>query len=372
MKLKFDLSFLTSFLIPKDLLGVDIGSYSVKIVQLKSSQNKFSLVKSSVLNLPEEMIYQEVPPVEKRQVIASLIKNYILKEKISTRNAVSSVSGSSVIVRYVKFPKITKEELSKSIQFEAEPYIPFDIKEVNVGFYILGDVTEEGVKKTETVLVAAKKEIVQSKIDILQDAGLTPAIIDVDAFALESCYEINREPEIQETVIIVNIGANVTNMVIIENGISRVVRDILIGGNTFTRTLQRNLDCDFKTAEELKKLYGLLVTPEEKEEALKQDNKEALRVSTALTGVAHDLLGEIHRSIDFFYSQRGEQYTINRLLLSGGGSKMKNLDKYFQQELKLQTEIFDPLNKVENYLEPKLYSELSIGVGLGTRTLKEK
>ncbi|MDI6642380.1 MAG: type IV pilus assembly protein PilM, partial [Elusimicrobiota bacterium] len=299
MKLKFNLNLLTSFFLPKDLLGVDIGSYSVKLVQLKTAANKYSLQKSVVLPLPEDIVYQEINPVEKKQIIASIIKNYITKEKVSTKLAATSVSGSSVIVRYVKFPKITKEELSKSIQFEAEPYIPFDIKEVNFGFYILGDVVEEGQKKVETVLVAAKKDLVQAKIDILQDAGLFPAIIDVDAFALEGSYEINKEVEVQEIVIIVNIGANVTNIVIIENGISRVVRDIFIGGNAFTKVLQRNLSCDFKSAEEMKKNYGLLVTAEEKESALKE-SKEALQVSSALTPIAHDLLREVHRSIDFF------------------------------------------------------------------------
>lgn len=370
MKLNF--GSIASIFFPRGLLGVDIGSYSVKIVQLKTVGNKFALVKSAVLPIPEEIVCQEIHPIEKKAVVASLIKNYISKEKLSIQNAATSVSGSAVIVRYVKFPKITKEELSKSIHFEAEPYIPFDIKEVNLGFYILGEVIEEGQKKVETVLVAAKKDIVQSKIEILQDAGLTPVIVDVDAFALESSYEVNKDPGVQETVIIVNIGANVTNIVILQNGISRVVRDIFIAGNTFTKALQQNFGCDFKSAETLKKQYGLLVTPEEKEEVLKQENKEALQVSNALTGVAHDLLSEIHRSIDFFYSQRGEQYTVSRVLLAGGGASMKNLDKYISQELKIPTETFNPLNRIEKVLEPSSSNELSVGVGLGTRSLKEK
>ena len=370
--MKFNLELLTTSFLPKDLLGVDIGSYSVKLVQLKAAGNKYSLLKSAILPLPADIVYQEINPVEKRQITGSLIKNYITKEKVSTKFTASSVSGSSVIVRYVKFPKMTKEELSKSIQFEAEPYIPFDIKEVNLGFYILGDVVEEGQKKVETVIVAAKKDLVQTKIDILQDAGLTPAIVDVDAFALESCYGINKEPEVQEIVIVVNIGANVTNIVIIEGGISRVVRDIFIAGNAFTKSLQRNLGCDFQTAESLKKTYGLLVTAEEKESALKE-SKEALQVSSALTTVAHDLLSEVHRSIDFFYSQRGEQYAINRVVLSGGGSQLKNLDKYFLQELKLTTEKLNPLNKVDKVNELLTSStELGIAVGLATRSLREK
>jgi len=200
-----------------------------------------------------------------------------------------------------------------------------------------------------------------------------PAIIDVDAFALESCYEINKEPDIQEMTIIVNIGANVTNVTIIENGISRVVRDIFIGGSTFTKALQKNFQADYKQAEEMKKKHGLLVSIEDKENALKDDNKDALQVSNVLTPVAHDLLGEIHRSIDFFYSQRGEQQVLNRVLLTGGGAGMKNIEKYFTQELKIQSEIFDPFKKIDIHsIKIDNPSEYAIAVGLATRNTKEK
>ncbi|OGS21557.1 MAG: hypothetical protein A3J83_06930, partial [Elusimicrobia bacterium RIFOXYA2_FULL_40_6] len=330
--------------------------------------------KNKTIPIPEEIANADSNPIEKKSLIASLIRDYIKQEKLSTKNAAISVSGSSVVVRYVKFPKISKEDLAKSIQFEAEPYIPFDIKEVNLGFYIIGEITEDGQKKTETVLVAAKKDIIQTKIEILQEAGINPIIIDVDAFALESSYEINKDPQAQEMVIMVNIGANVTNVTIIENGISRVVRDIFIGGNTFTKALQKNYQSDFKKAEELKRKFGLLVTVEDKETALKEDNKDALQISNMLTPVAHDLLSEIHRSIDFFYSQRGEQQVLNRVLLCGGTSALKNIDKYFSQELKLQTEIFNPLRKVDKSLTIQIENvgEYAIAAGLATRQINEK
>ncbi|MEW6042103.1 MAG: type IV pilus assembly protein PilM, partial [Elusimicrobiota bacterium] len=371
MKLKIDFS---SILGSQDILGVDLGSYSIKIVQLKGGPGKWNLVKYAILPLPEEAVSQEINPTEKKDMYISTLKNYLALEKLNTKNSATSVSGSSVIVRYVKFPKIAKEELIKSIQFEAEPYIPFDIKEVNLGFYILGDVTEEGQKKTETVLVAAKKDLVQSKIDILQDAGLNAVIIDVDAYSLESCYEINKDPEINELAIITNIGANVTNVTIIENGISRVVRDIFIGGQTFNKALQKNLNCDYKTAEKLKRQFGLLVSVEEKETALKEGNKDALQISNIFMAIARDLLSEIHRSIDFFYSQRGEQQVINKIYLSGGSAHIKNLTTYFNQEFKIQTEIFNPFSKISSIAPPaeEEAASLTVAVGLASRRLKEQ
>jgi type IV pilus assembly protein PilM len=364
-----NLSKFMNFFNSKSLLGVDLGSSSIKLVELKNTGSKFSLIRGSILPIPQEAQASEISPMEKKRLIVDTLKDYITKDKISAKNVATSVSGSSVIVRYVKFPKITKEELSKSIYFEAEPYIPFDIREVNLGFYSLGDVTEEGQRKTETVLVAAKKDIIQEKMDILVQAGLRPVVIDIDAFALESSYDVNHDASINETVIMVNIGASVTNMSIIENDISKVVRDIFLGGNSFTKALQKNLGCNYKTAEEMKRKYGLLVTSEDREKALAENNQEALQISNTLSEVCHDLLNEIHRSIDFFYSQRDEQQVLNRIYISGGGACLKNIDKYFAQELKLPAEIYNPLSKVENSadIEAGDLPVLSVAAGLATR-----
>jgi len=357
----------------KDILGIDIGTYSIKGIQLKNVGGKWSLVRWFIIPEPEEVQIGEINPNEKKKIISDILRNYLSENKIKIRNVVTSVSGSSVIVRYVKFPKMTKEELSKNIYFEAEPYIPFDIREVNLGFYILGDIVEEGQKKTETVLVAAKKSIIQDKIDILTQAGLQPVIIDVDAFALESCYEVNHDPLQNEIVIILNIGANITNMSIIENGVSKVVRDIFIGGSSFTKALQKNLNCTYKNAEDLKRKYPLLVTSEDKEKALAENNREMLQVSNILIEICHDLLSELHRSIDFFYSQRGEQQVLNRIIISGGGACLKNIDKYFSQELKIPTEICNPLSRISNseVVPEDVLPILSIATGLAVRRMRD-
>lgn len=355
----------------RDTLGIDIGSSTIKIIQLKGSTHKYSLVHEGIISIPEAET--DINLAEKRNLLVKELKNYIIKNRLTGKNAVTSVSGSSVIVRYVKLPKTTKEDLSKNIFFEAEPYIPFDIREVNLGFYILGDTIEEGERKTEVVIVAAKKDLVQTKMNILIEAGLQPTVVDVDAFALESSYEITAEKPITETVIFVNIGANVTNMSILENGVSKVVRDIFISGNSLTKALQKNLQCNFKTAEELKCKYGILVTAEQKEKALTTDSQEALQVSNIITPILRDLLNEVHRSVDFYYSQKGEQAVINKVILSGGSANLLNIDKYFSQELKLPTEIANPLAKVDNAaeVEPSRLPALSIAVGLALRTAKD-
>ncbi|OGS17869.1 MAG: hypothetical protein A2219_01675 [Elusimicrobia bacterium RIFOXYA2_FULL_50_26] len=350
----------------KDAIAVDLGASSIKIVYLKHSGSKYSLARWELIPVSDGSV--ELSPQDRKNIATTRIGEFLAREKIATKNVISSISGNQVIVRYVKFPKLSYEELTKTIQFEAEPYIPFDIREVNLGFHTLGDVIEEGQKKMETILVAAKKEVVQSRIDIFNDLGLRPIIIDVDAFALTNAYELNTDPSVMETVVLINIGASVTNISIVENRIPRVVRDVFISGNSFTKAIQRNLACDTKTAEDLKLRHNLLVTVEEKEKTLADNQKEALQVSTAITPVARDLVAEIHRSIDFYISQNPDR-SINRILITGGSANLKNLDKYLSQEIKLPVEVFNPLKNVYGgeTVPENFATHLSIAVGLGMR-----
>lgn len=371
---------------PRDSFAIDIGASSIKVVYLKSEGNRYRLEKWAVIPLSEDEIEispqdrknaspgelkgttHALSPQDRKNVILSRLAEFIAKEKFPTKNVVSSISGNQVIVRYVRFPRLSREELSKTIQFEAEPYIPFDIREVDLSFHIIGDVVENGQKKMDAILVAAKKEVIQAKVEIFNDLNLRTVVIDIDSFALENAYEIGVDNAVSEAVLIINIGSSITNMSIVENHTSRVVRDIFIAGNSFTKAIQKNMGCDIKTAEDLKTRYKILVTVEEKEKTLAENQKEALQVSTALSTVAKELLGETQRSIDFFISQNPER-SINRILLSGGSANLKNLDKYLQQELKIPVEIFNPLKNVTNgdVVPENLATQLAVATGLATR-----
>jgi len=241
----------------------------------------------------------------------------------------------------------------------------------DLSFHIIGDVVEEGQKKMETILVASKKDAVQGKLEIFNDLNLRTVLIDLDVFAIQNAFEyhsVNSENPAQETILIINIGANVTNMAIMENNISRVVRDVFISGNSFTKAIMRNLGCDFKSAEELKSRYSLLVTAEEKEKTLSENQKEALQVSSAITPVSKDLLVEVQRSIDFYISQNPER-VINKVLLCGGSSSLKNLDKYLRQELKVPVEIFNPVKYLleSGGVPDNLAPQLTVAIGLAMR-----
>lgn len=353
------------FLRTKESLGIDLGSTALKIVQI--SDNK--LVRWAYKELELKDAGPEVQASDRVAALTQLLSSFLSEERKAPKTGAISVSGNSVIVRYVKLPKLSHSELEKTIQFEAEPYIPFAIPEVNMGFYILGDVVEDGQAKMETVLVAAKKELIDQRLGVLTAVGLRPIAVDVDAFAMESAYGLTQAGNpTQETVLLVNIGANVTTMIVMENGLSKVVRDVFIAGNTINKSLQRIFDCSFEEAEKLKKKGQILVTPDEKEATLAQDDQDSLQISNTIVTVMKDLVSEIQRSLDFFLSQNPERQ-VNRIFLCGGSSSISGLDRYFSQELHTTVELFDPFVNLSsgNLPDPSLRPAFAVAVGLATR-----
>lgn len=354
------------FIGPKDILGIDIGSYAIKVVHIAQDAAGPRLRAWGRLQLDFK---QEVAAEEKKQQAINLLRAFLIQKGIQVQHAATSVSGNAVIVRYVKFPRLTKEELSSTLETEAEPFIPFDIKDVQLGFHILGEIVEEGQKKMETVLVAAKKDAVQSRVDVLEAAGLKPTIIDVDSFALENIFGFIRNPKEESlTTLYLNMGHTVTNLSIIEAGVTRVVRDIFISGNAFTKAIMKALQCDYARAEELKKTHGLLLDAEEKEKALQEGNRDALAVSQAVAGVLKDMVGEVHRSVDFYLSQ-GPERSVARIVLAGGSAKIKNLAKHLTIELKVPVEVMNPFAflKDANDVPQDIWPAMGVAVGLALR-----
>lgn len=356
-----------------DSVGIDIGSSSIKIVQLKGSPGKYQIVRWSVIPLSataegEKSEKAELTPEERKANATALLKNYRGSGKGIPKNAISSVSGSSVIVRYVKFQKLTRKELSKTIRVEAEPYIPFNVEEVFIGFHPLRDVMDDGKPKMETVLVAAKQEQVNQRVEILEGAGFKPCVIDVDAFALEAVYDQITEGSPEETVIIANIGLSQTNFVIVEKGVSMVVKDSPIAGNSINKAIVKNLGVDLRIAERLKLANGLLVTPQEKEAALNEGKKEAVGVSNAISSVAKDLIMEIKKLIEF-YGMQGSDRQVNRVIISGGSANIKNFLALLSKELNLPVEKLNPFLNISGAegVPEEYHTTLGVAAGLAMR-----
>jgi type IV pilus assembly protein PilM len=357
-----------SFLKAKETLGIDLGSTSIKVVQLNGAR----VVRWAYKELDPKEAAPETAVQDRMNSLRQLLGEFLQQDARMPKTGSISVSGNSVIVRYVKLPKLTRAELEQTIQFEAEPYIPFAIPEVNMGFHILGDTVEDGQAKMETVLVAAKKELIDQRLEVLTSLGLRPIVVDVDAFTLENAYELGHPAsEIPETVLLINIGASVTTMIIMENGLSRVVRDVFIAGNNINKSLQRIFDCSYEEAEKLKNKGQILVTPDEKEATLAQDDQDSLQISNTIVTVLKDLVAEIQRSLDFFLSQNPERQ-VNRILLCGGSSNISGIDRYFSQELHMNVEIFDPFGNLAGDNLPDVHLRPAFAVAVGLATRKEK
>jgi type IV pilus assembly protein PilM len=310
----------------------------------------------------------DATPDERKQQAINQIKAFLIQKNIQVKNVATSISGNAVIVRYVKFPLLTKNEFKATLATEAEPFIPFDINEVQLGFHILSELMEEGQKKMETVLVAAKKEAVDERVSVLQAVGLKPTVIDVDSFALENVYEKTGEKG-EGATLLLNIGHSVTNLSIIEDGVTRVVRDVLISGSTFSKAIMKALQCEPEKAEEAKKSNGIITDAAEKEKALQEGKRDALGVSQALTAVLKDMVAELHRSVDFYLSQ-GAERSIGRIVLTGGTAGMGNLAEYLTGELKVPVTVLNPfefLADVPADIPKTMYPAMSVAVGLALR-----
>jgi type IV pilus assembly protein PilM len=226
----------------KQLVGLDIGSSSIKAVELKSTKAGYELVSFGTEALAQDTVVDGA--IMDAPQVANAISKIFDSEKIKTKNVATSVSGHSVIVKRVPLPLMTEEELYERIPSEASQHIPFDIADVNLSYQLL----ESMDAQMDVLLVAVKKDKILNHTNVLAQAGKTPVVVDIDAFGLQNCFEVNYEPDAGQTVALLNIGASVMNINIVRGGIPLFTRDVSVGGNQFTDALQKELDLSYEDA----------------------------------------------------------------------------------------------------------------------------
>ncbi|MCB0327505.1 MAG: type IV pilus assembly protein PilM [Bdellovibrionales bacterium] len=323
----------------KDVIGLDIGSSSIKLVELAAGKNGYRLKHFRIMPLPPEAIVDG--SIMDSGVVVDSIRELISLEEVKTKNVAISVCGHSVIVKKIKLPLMTEDELEESIQWEAEQYIPFDISDVNLDVEILGmDEGEEDVGEMEVLLVAAKKDMIHDHTSVLEEAGLKPQIVDIDAFCIENMFEENYSGFNEGVVVLVNIGSNITNVNVLEGGVSAFTRDISIGGSQFTEEIQKQLNVSYDEAEALK-IGGDLGAPTETTEAVIPQE-----VGSIIRSVSEGIAAEIQRSLDF-YSATSNEEKINKLYLMGGSSRIPGLPAVIEGKIGVPSEIVNPFNNIE-------------------------
>ena len=305
------------------VVGVDIGSHAVKVCQLKRTDKAYSVLSVGSALLPEGAVDDGTlnEPEVVGQAIADLFKNL----KIKSKKVGFSISGYSVIVKKVNLAVMDDSTLEEHIMAEAEQYIPFDIEDVYLDFQDLKTSTEEN-ERTDVMLVAAKKDIVDDYLEMLENIGLQATIVDVDGFALENTYEYNTPKS--ENVALVDIGASKMNINIISSGISVVARDIVVGSRQLTEHIQNRFDLEFDEAEAIK--LGHQPAGDRKEE-----------IEKIFSTVCTQWVLEIKKAIDLYHSNYPES-PLKKLVLSGGGSKVTGLTDFLANETGLEVELFNP------------------------------
>ncbi len=339
----------------KSIVGLDIGSSSVKAVECAVRNKRVELMHVGVAPIPPEAIVQGA--FLNSGAIVEAIREAIDSAGIKTRQVATAVSGHSVIVKKISLPSMTREELDESIRWEAEQYIPFDINEVNLDFQILQGAGLEG--QMDVLLVAAKKDLIDDYVHVITDAGLQPVVIDVAAFAVENAFEANYDLKGDDVVALVNIGSQVVNINIVSGGAPAFTRDVSIGGAAYTEEIQKALSVSWDEAERMK-IGGR--GEGEAQDVVPQEVEEAMRT------VTDTVLGEITRSLDFFAATAAES-RIGKVFLSGGGARVSGLDAAFQQKTNLPVERMNPLARVSpaSRLDEEFLREIapSLGVGIG-------
>jgi len=343
----------------KNLVGLDIGSSAIKLVELKEKKGgTFQLVKLGLERLSPEAIVDG--SIMDSSMVVETIQKLNADQSVKNSNYATSLSGHSVIIKKITLPAMSAEELAESIQWEAEQYIPFDINDVNLDYVPL---TSPGTgDNIEVILVAVKKEKINDYTSVISQTGKVPMLVDVDAFAVQNCYEVNHEIEDEKVLALVNVGASVTNVNVLSGNNSQFWRDITFGGNQYTDAIQRELSLSFDQAEDLKR--GRAV-----------GDYSIQQVIPILNSVSEDFAGELRKTLDFFTATSGAE-RVDEIVLAGGGSGVLNLDAILRDKFGIPVSIINPFRKItvdESAFNPEELAEIApsmaVAVGLAIRKL---
>lgn len=322
--------------------GLEVGSSRIKLTELHKNPDGWELNNFATVTIKQERTRPEV---------IEAIKETVSKLAVPIKQVNTSISGQSVVVRYIQMPKMKEEELKSAIKFEADKYIPFKINEVNLDTQLLGEMTDKG--NMRVLLAAAKKEVVDKQISLLKEAGLEANLIDVDALCLTNIFLLKaKEAMANQVCALLNIGAKATTVNIYRHNQSYFTREVNIAGDELTKAIADKINVAIEVAEGLK-----CNMPPDKSEALNQ----------AMQPVLENLINEVRISFDYFESQFAEG--INKIYICGGSSALKGLDKIFSQSLGVSTLLWNPLEplQVKNELSNRDLSLIApaLGVSLG-------
>ncbi len=346
----------------KNLVGLDIGASSIKVVQLKEKAKRYTVVRCGYAPLPPQTIVDG--HIMNSGVVIETLQRLFRDNKITQREVAIGVYGQSVIVRKITVPMMTPEELQEQISWEAEQHIPFDIKEMSVDYQVLRPRPEAG--HMDLLLVAAKKAEINDFAGIIREAKLKPVVVDINAFTIQNVFEYANGGLPQDgSIALLNVGASLSSLNIVSRGASAFTREITNAGNTITEEIQKQLGVPFDQAE----LYKLQSA---------EAHAVPPQVHGAVAQACESLAGEIQRSLDFYLATSGDA-EISRVHLCGGSAFCAPLAVAIEKRARVPVTVFDPLSNLmvdaKGLNEADLRARATqhvVAVGLALRTEKER
>lgn len=344
----------------QSLVGLDIGSHSVKVVELEAQPNKtYRLVNWGVSQpLAEAIVEGEIMD---RQLVTDAISNLLESRGIKSRHVVAAVSGRAVIVKKILMNKLSAADAQQAIYWEAEQHVPYDINDVSLDFEILGPAPNDP-KQMQVLLVAAKKDMVMSFSDLIRDAGLVPTIVDVDSFAAQNAIEANYDIGESEVVAILNVGSEMTNINIVQGGVPYFTKDLQVGGNTFTEAVQRKFN----------------IGQSEAAAVVRGEAGQGLEAGPVIEQACEGVATALDRAQAYLRTS-GEAGAIGRIMLCGGSALTPGLEGFLARRFGVTTEIVNPLARIQ--YDPALFAGqdvgkvaplLTVGIGLALRRQGDK
>jgi type IV pilus assembly protein PilM len=346
----------------KHLIGLDIGSHTLKVIQVREESKGLTLVNFGLAPVTPQAIQEGV--IKEPEVLARTIKTLIANLAIKEKYVATSISGYAVMIKKIEVPAMTEEALEQSMYQELGQYIPYNTQEVNVDYQILG-IAQDRPNNMEVLLVAAKKEAVDDYVNLVNLSGLEASVVDIDFFALSNAYEMLYGASASDTVALVDVGANKISINVVHTGVPVFTRDIALGGAQITSEIQNRFGLTYDQAERVKLGEGL-------------ENFPAHELEETFFNTAKSWSMEVKRALDFFHATYRET-NINKIMLSGGSCRLPGFDDLVSKDTRLTVEIFNPLKMIDydsrsldaeyiNYIGP----QMAICLGLALRKADEK
>jgi len=340
----------------KRVVGLDIGSKLIKAVEIEHLKDGYEISNVAIGMTPEGCVVGG--DVVDRDDVVTAIRSLLSSSGIKCRNVVTAITSKDVIIKRITVDRMESQELREVIKWEAEQHVPFDIEDVILDFQILHPTTEGG--QMEVLLVAAKKDKVEEKIELIYDCGLIPTIVDVDSFALTNAFEYNHNNELSGIKCLMNVGKELTSIIMYKDGILLLAREVTIGTAALTEELQRTLGVDREVAES--SLLGVI-----------PDGKDIEEVKTVIFNISERLLRNLERANSYVKtSDIGDG--IESLYLSGGGAKIPWLASFLNDKMNLEVSNADPFRAIsirEGVVDERVKKEMApmvmLSIGLAMR-----